>query len=583
MQKRFDPSDETTKTLFSGEIFKIPRYQRSYSWREVQLEDFTNDFLETKEDSSIFLGTIVLDKSAAGSVMVIDGQQRLLTLTITFAVIRDILKEDIRTDEAKDLARDIQNAFIDSGIYFGNEKPPYRIQPSKDLESIFERYIQVGGAPNRSKVTPDKRYESHKLVMYAYEYIKKYIKKIKLPSNLKEESQVTLLAKLVEYLSSIEFIKIDVYDGDLAYQIFESHNAKGADLLVSDLVKNHLYEQLKMPDEEKEKLMQSWDETVMQLKTYTGVKIDKFLHYYMQSHEGRFYKSDLFKKIKARVKEIQPTKFLSEIKKDAAIFSKIIVGDIQSDDTLFSINSSFAREVNESLEGLSTFHVDQCYIFLLSLFRNSEKVSPKFLMKITNLVENFTFRFSKISQGQANVLEKIYSEYATKMNAETQDAPEIFGGKIHNALSKDLDKLDLGLDVFSAKFVELDYTKPSNKKLIQYIFKKMESYKSKGATTLSLRANIDHVFPQNPPTGNKTPILVNKIGNLVPIDSLSNSRIGNKLPEDKIGLYESMPNIILVQDLVEILKKSPFNSEAIRERSEMLAAFAYKEAWRNDN
>lgn len=516
--------------------------------------------------------------------MVIDGQQRLLTLTITFAAIRDILKEDLGFDEAKDLARNIQTAFIESGIYFGKEKPPFRILPSKDVEGIFERYIQIGGKAQREKTTPDKRYDSHKLIINAYDYIRRYITKNKLTSNLKPHDKLDVLANLIESLSSVEFIKIDVYDGDLAFSIFESHNAKGADLLVSDLVKNHLYDNLKMPEDKKEEYMEVWDDTVVQLKTYTGVKIDKFLHYHMQSYEGRFPKSQLFKNIKSRLKEIQPSKFLKEIKRDATIFTNVMSADVQPDNSLYSnINYGTAREINESLEGIATFNVDQCYILLLSIFRNTEKISPKFLVKITNLVENFTFKYSKISQGQANVLEKIYAEYASNLNKPTSDSPEIYGGRLLSALKKDFDKLDLRFDVFSAKFVELDYSKPGQKKLIQYIFKKMESHKSKGATTLSLRANIDHIYPQNPPSGHKTPVLLHKIGNLVPIDSLSNSKIGNTLPENKIDLYESISNILLVRDLVELLKSGKFDTEAISERSVELAKYAYTEVWESDN
>lgn len=584
MQKRFDPSSQTTKTLFNSELFKIPRYQRSYSWKESQLEDFCNDFLETKAEASVFLGTVVLDKSSGGSVMVIDGQQRLLTLTITFAAIRDILKEDIDLEEAKDLARDIQKAFIESGIYFGKEKPPFRLQPSKDLEGIFERYVQLGGVAQREKATPDKRYDSHKNLINAYLFIRRFIAKRKLSSHLKPQQKLDILANLVESLSSIEFIKIDVYDGDLAFSIFESHNAKGADLLVSDLVKNHLYDQLKLPEDQKEEFMKTWDDTVMHLKTYTGVKIDKFLHYYMQSYEGKFPKSHLFKNIKNRVKVVQPQKFLKDIKRDAEIFTTIMNADIQPDNSLYNVNFSSAREINDSLEGLATFNVYQCYIFLLSLFRNSSKFTTKFLIKITNLVENFTFKYSKISQGQANVLEKLYADFAVRLNKKTEDTPEIFGGRIYSALKKEFEVLDLGYDVFSARFVELDYSKPSQKQLIQYIFKKMESHKSSGATTLSLRANIDHVFPQNPPSGTKVPILVHKIGNLVPIDSLSNSRIGNALPKDKINLYESITNILIVKDLVVQLKANEkFDSEIIKERSELLSKYAYSEVWSGDN
>lgn len=584
MQKRFDPSSETTKTLFNSELFQIPRYQRSYSWKTAQLEDFESDFLNSYNQGSVFLGTVVLDKSSGGNVMVIDGQQRLLTLTITFAAIRDILKEDIGTDEAKDLARKVQIAFIESGIHFGEAKAPYRILPSKDVENVFERYIQLGGQSQREKISPDKRYESHKLIINAYLHIRKYITRNRLPSRLKPEEKLVILDKLIESLSSIEFIKIDVYDGDLAFSIFESHNSKGADLLVSDLVKNHLYDQLKMPEDQKEDLMKDWDDTIIKLKTYTNVKIDKFLHYHMQTHMGKFPRSQLFKMIKSRIKDIQPAKFLKEIKVDASIFIDLVTADVQPDNPMYAnVNYGSSREINDSLEGLATFNVDQCYILLLSIFRNSKKISPKFLIKITNLIENFTFKYSKVSQGQANVLERIYGDFATKLNDDVKDTPEIFGGRIFSSLKKDFEGQDLGSDVFTAKFIDLDYTKPGQKKLIQYIFKKMESYKSNGATTLSLRANIDHIFPQNPPAGSKKPSNVHKIGNLVPIDSLSNSRIGNRLPEDKFDLYDSISNILVVKDLLCTLGTGKFNEESISKRSEQLAKDAYSTIWAEDN
>lgn len=582
--KRFDPSSETTKSLFNSEIFKIPRYQRSYSWGVSQLDDFANDFLKGNSSESVFLGTIILDKSNKNSVMIVDGQQRLLTLTITFAVIRDILKEEIDLDAARDLARDIQKAFVDSGIDFGAAKSPYRIKPSKDVESIFERYIQIGDRSQRENVSPDKRYISHKLIINAYLYIRKYITKNKLPNNLDLNDKLIILKRLVESLSLIEFIRIDVYDGDLAFSIFESHNSKGADLLVSDLVKNYLYDQLKMPEDKKEELMQKWDDIIVELRTYTNTKIDKFLYYHMQTYEGKFSKSQLFKKIKSRIKDIQPTKFLKEIEEDVSIFKDLINSNIQPDSPFYSnISFNCSKEINVSLEGLATFNVDQCYIFLLSLFRNNEKISSKFLKKITNLIENFTFRYSKISHGQANVLEKIYSDYAIILNKQTKDSPEIFGGRVFSSLEKEFQKQDLGYDAFAAKFIDLDYSKPSQKKLIQYIFKKMENYKSKGATALSIRANIDHIFPQNPPVGNKKPSNIHKIGNLVPVDSLSNSKIGNKLPQDKFDLYESISNILLVKDLLKFLKLGIFNEKSIGTRSIQLAQEAYSIVWNKDN
>jgi len=80
--------------LFSTMKFRIPRFQRPYAWGEDQLEDFWNDLLVA--DGPPFLGSFILNHESveeSGFVEVIDGQQRMLTITILMAVIRDLAQE----------------------------------------------------------------------------------------------------------------------------------------------------------------------------------------------------------------------------------------------------------------------------------------------------------------------------------------------------------------------------------------------------------------------------------------------------------------------------------------------------------
>ena len=94
MPIKFDAEDKSLSDIFTGqEKYKIPRYQRPYSWTTDEVSDLWNDL---KEEDSTFLGSFVFNYEKYNEdkfVEVIDGQQRLITLMILLAVLRDLYKE----------------------------------------------------------------------------------------------------------------------------------------------------------------------------------------------------------------------------------------------------------------------------------------------------------------------------------------------------------------------------------------------------------------------------------------------------------------------------------------------------------
>ena len=78
-----------------GKSYEIPRYQRGYSWRNAQVSTFWTDL--TQEDIGLFIGTILMNQGdrLGDRVEIIDGQQRLLTITILFSSIRDAFFEPV--------------------------------------------------------------------------------------------------------------------------------------------------------------------------------------------------------------------------------------------------------------------------------------------------------------------------------------------------------------------------------------------------------------------------------------------------------------------------------------------------------
>ena len=99
------PADKTIKALLkSGRQFMIPRFQRDYSWEKKNCEEFLDDIIKCLkckdgklETTSYFLGTMLFignfDEKSDKEIQVVDGQQRITTITILFSAISDIFRE----------------------------------------------------------------------------------------------------------------------------------------------------------------------------------------------------------------------------------------------------------------------------------------------------------------------------------------------------------------------------------------------------------------------------------------------------------------------------------------------------------
>src|SRR5688572_27119521 len=90
------PVSRTLGQVFRGNFLRIPRFQRPYSWDQENLSDFWHDLVD-RDDDDYFMGSIVIfqDGKEKNLYWIVDGQQRLSTITIVLSAIRDQL-EDLR-------------------------------------------------------------------------------------------------------------------------------------------------------------------------------------------------------------------------------------------------------------------------------------------------------------------------------------------------------------------------------------------------------------------------------------------------------------------------------------------------------
>src|SRR2546422_5504790 len=133
------PVDQTVKNLLETSFYRIPRFQRPYSWDRENVDDFWADAV-VAEDPDYFIGSFVLHKSKSNpdTLFVVDGQQRLTTITLLLAAVRDHLDGLAK----KDLATGVQKLIERPDI---NNEQQFVLQ-SETPYPFLQEYIQKYGA-----------------------------------------------------------------------------------------------------------------------------------------------------------------------------------------------------------------------------------------------------------------------------------------------------------------------------------------------------------------------------------------------------------------------------------------------------
>lgn len=238
MRQRLSSRDVSIEDLLSGEFaFSIPAYQRDFSWTRdeaVQLLDDVAAVLDDVErdgaDTPYFLGTMLFveqktrktAKAPSRQVEVVDGQQRLITLTILFAVLRDLVDDGSAPELSALVAR--QNA---------DGEPVYHLKLRAADESFMQSAIQQQGATRRSQPA----------AAIGDNSARRNIEDVRraLRSKLQRELSVPARNRLVEFMrQNVRLLVVSSDDFDYAYQIFLTINDRGKRLTVEDIFRGEI-------------------------------------------------------------------------------------------------------------------------------------------------------------------------------------------------------------------------------------------------------------------------------------------------------------------------------------------------------
>ena len=270
--------DKEVGQLLGESFYKIPRFQRPYSWDHGNLEEFWNDTI-VENESDYFIGNFVVydDKSI---LAVVDGQQRLTTITLLLCVLRNVLKEEGFSNLAKGIHNLIERPDIKNELYY--------VLQTETSYPFFQEYVQKFGTPAS---IPDVGPEE-KLLKEAYDYLRGNldstvggIKEQTSLSDTKKKARIEEeLSKIRDKLLGLKLIFTSLDNEDDAYLIFETLNTRGKDLTLSDLVKSHLSRLLKPPNKGVDLAKDNWSEIAETFEeSQADLSVSTFIHHFWLS------------------------------------------------------------------------------------------------------------------------------------------------------------------------------------------------------------------------------------------------------------------------------------------------------------
>lgn len=562
--------DKEIRKVFETGYYNIPRFQRAYSWEKEQVLEFWNDTIIDSE-SDYFIGSIVVYKINDELFGIVDGQQRLTTITMLLCAVRDFFN----VEGFNKLAQGMHALVERPDLKFDNRF----ILQTETSYPYFQEHIQSFDEP---EINTEIGIEELNLKK-AYELIQKSIiteiEIIKSNKQLtKEKQKIDVQNKLLEIRDKIlklKVIYIELEDEEDAYVIFETLNTRGKDLSVGDLIKNQLTKNIIQKNKGVDIPKEKWKIIRDNIdSTSRDLDFDTFLlHVWLSKYEFTTTKT-LYKKFKKSISKVEAKTFLDNLVTDSITYKNIF-------DTETRNWNKNEESLKKSLRILYGFNVTQQTPMVLSIMREyfAKRLKFKYAKEALEAIEHFHYIFTAItSQRSAGGIATMYSQFGRKLSEAKEDEVKL---KVIRQLKQKMTEKIPTFEEFLASFKTLEFTNGYTKKknIIHYTLSKIDEYysKNKGLEINYNLMTIEHLIPQSLSLKKDVDSSsVGKIGNLILVDSKTNSKLDSKVfAAKKVILQKS--NIFLDNE-ISIAKN--WNAKEIDERTIKLATVAYNNVFK---
>lgn len=548
--------------LCCGDSFIVPLYQRNYSWDEEQYELFWEDISKTFEGDAreYFLGSIVINKGEGPGLVVIDGQQRIITTSVLISALRCHL---LRLGH-EGLGKQLEEKFLLSASD-GRALPSPRIVLNKHDRVFYERHIVITSSMleleqlrNDDSLQPSNRFMAQ-CFCFMYRRLGEF-----LSSGWSIER---LNNAVISALNEKNFIiRLDVRDDYDAFMLFETLNDRGLELSEADLLKNHLFARAGAFLDD---VQNAWDFVEENLH---NERVLKMVRHHWLSSRGQIGKRGLYADIKSEVRgPLQALSYASELSQASEYYAALR-------DAKHHIWSTFPAEeqsaLRDHIEAAGVLRSDQLFVVLLAAI----EVDPRNFVDLLKMMTCFTFRYTTICNMSSSRLTPVFINIAQHIRETGKvDVKSIFDLFLSKLYPSD----SLFHSAFSRKTIR-------HNGLARYILGRLNSYLSPvqgGLTgTASPPTDLEHILPKrfsqewtiqrkDFPGGPER--YVHRLGNLTLVTPELNQKLGNSSFDVKRAAFAR--DRLRITDMV--VEAGRWTAEEIKRRQNWMAGLAIK-IWR---
>ena len=507
MNSKITGKEYPLRKIFSSDFeYHIPAYQRPYAWTEEETETLFNDlldFYQTEQVDNYFLGSIVLIKDDSDPhADVIDGQQRLTTLSILFAVLADCFTTESRKTNCKKFLQE------EGSELEGIEAKPRLFLRDRD-QPFFNKYIQNVELDLLAEIDPvNMETEPMRHIQANCKILRD-----KFRDSFTSEEELVAFSQFL--LSRCFLVAVYTPTQDSAFRVFSVMNSRGLNLLPTDIIKSETIG--KLHDSEQQEYTNTWEE--------------------LENLAGREGFNEVFTHTRTIFAKERPKKNLLEE------FREFVVKATEPDSLIrdFLVPYTYAYVQLKNCGYSSTQYADEInrVLYWLNKTNNYDWMPPaiKFLAEHQNDSE-YVLNFVEKLERLASYLLTTSQDVNARMDrykwvlVEMENRPD---HSIDNPL-KNIELTEWEKKQFISALDGEIYTMTSWRR--NYIIQRLDSFVSDGGASYNTSLfTIEHVLPQNPkadsewlslwPDNQQRKYWLNRIANLVPLTRQRNSAAQN--------------------------------------------------------
>ncbi|MBX3118612.1 MAG: DUF262 domain-containing protein [Fimbriimonadaceae bacterium] len=559
--------DREIRDILQTNFYFVPRFQRPYSWEVELVEEFWDDVTRDTE-ADYFIGSMVL-YGKSPELGIVDGQQRLTTITMLIAAIRDTMLEF----GLAPLATSVQNLIERDDL---NANKRFVIETETSYPYFHDHIQRMESAKTPAAVSPEELAlkNAYQLLLYK---VNERLKRVSVGLNGDDAKNAieTELKRLRDKVLKLKVIFTDIANEQDAYEVFETLNTRGKDLAVADLVKTHLLRSLQPEDQRLDTSKEKWEvirQRIEHMKA-SRVDMDTFLHHQWLSTREYLPSRLLYKSVRRSISSEKALEFLDELSNDSLIYNAIYDADILT----------WNREhlaLKDSIESIDQFGLRQAIPFVLSVLREwlAGRLKYAHAKEAILLVENFHFQYTAITslRGSGGIA-AMYSKHGRDLFEATDNDERI--GAIRSLKPKMQNRLPAAAE-FAANYSQRVFfakSRSKNRPLTEYVLWKFHQHLNPALGSDRQSMSIEHILSESELKNGVDIATISSAGNLVLVPAKLNNEVLRDLP-----FHEKKQ--ILIRNGIKldpvVANAAVWGAWEIEERTKWMANLAQLAVWK---